>query len=87
MLRSLRTGPVLVVLAAVAMFSVGGAAFSAANTVPTSSAGEDSGTISRYTITATPAHFMGIMESGRTIADAVEAGDIIVEGDIAAAER
>jgi hypothetical protein len=30
---------------------------------------------------------MGIMESGRTIADAVEAGDIIVEGDIAAAER
>ena len=52
MLRSLRTGPVLAVLAAVAIFSVGGAAFSAANTVPTSSAGEGSGTISGYTITA-----------------------------------
>ena len=38
-------------------------------------------------IIATPAHFMGIMESGRTIADAVEAGDIVVEGDMAAAER
>ena len=52
MLRSLRTGPVLAVLAAVAIFSVGGAAFSAANTVPTSSVGEGSGTISGYTITA-----------------------------------
>ncbi len=30
---------------------------------------------------------MGTMESNRTIADAVEAGDITVEGDLAAAER
>ncbi|MEE8422010.1 MAG: hypothetical protein V3S31_04445 [Dehalococcoidia bacterium] len=52
MLRSLRRGPVLAVLAAVAIFSVGGAAFTAANTVPTSSAGEGTGVISGYTITA-----------------------------------
>ncbi len=38
-------------------------------------------------ITATPAHFMRIVESSRTIADAVEAGDIAVQGDLAAAER
>ena len=38
-------------------------------------------------ITATQAHLMGIMVSGRSIADAVEAGDITVDGDLAAAER
>ena len=38
-------------------------------------------------ITATQAHLMGIMVSGRSIADAVEAGDITVDGDLDAAER
>ncbi len=52
MLKSLRRGPVLAVLAAVAIFAVGGAAFTAANTVPTSSAGEGTGVISGYTVTA-----------------------------------
>ena len=53
MLRSLRRGPVLLVLAAVALFAVGGAAFTAANTTPNSSAGEDTAsTISGFTISS-----------------------------------
>ncbi len=51
MLTSLRRSPVLVVLAAIALFAVGGAAFTAANTTPLSSAGEDvSGVVSGFTI-------------------------------------
>jgi hypothetical protein len=51
MLSTLRRGPVLWILAAVALFAVGGAAFTAANTTPNSSAGEDTATaISGFTI-------------------------------------
>ncbi len=52
MLSFLKRGPVLAVIAAIAVFSVGGAAFTAANTVPTSSAGDGAGTVSGFTITA-----------------------------------
>ncbi len=48
----LKRGPVLAVIAAIAVFSVGGAAFTAANTVPTSSAGDGAGTVSGFTVTA-----------------------------------
>ncbi len=48
---SLRRGPLTLVLAAVALFAVGGAAFTAANTTPFRSAGEDlTGVISGFTI-------------------------------------
>jgi hypothetical protein len=51
MLSTLRRGPVLWILAAVALFAVGGAAFTAANTTPLSSAGSDTaGTVSGFTI-------------------------------------
>ena len=51
MLTSLRRSPALVVLAAIALFAVGGAAFTAANTTPLSSAGEDvAGVVSGFTI-------------------------------------
>ena len=51
MLTSLRRSPVLLVLAAIALFAVGGAAFTAANTTPLSSAGEDvAGVVSGFTI-------------------------------------
>ena len=51
MLRKLRRGPLLWVLAAITLFAVGGAAFTAANTTPPSSAGEGTvGVISGFTI-------------------------------------
>ena len=51
MLSKLRRGPLLWVLAAIALFAVGGAAFTAANTTPNSSAGEDTATaVSGFTI-------------------------------------
>ena len=52
MLSFLKRGPVLAVIAAIAVFSVGGAAFTAANTVPTTSAGDGAGTVSGFTVTA-----------------------------------
>jgi hypothetical protein len=52
MLGALRRGPVLLAFAAITLFSVGGATFTAGNTVPVNSAGEGSGAISGYTITA-----------------------------------
>jgi hypothetical protein len=52
MLKTLRRGPVLAVIALIALFSVGGAAYSAANTVPVSSAGEGATAVSGFTITA-----------------------------------
>ena len=53
MLTSLRRSPVLLVLAAIALFAVGGAAFTAANVTDESSAGEDVGTdVDGFTITA-----------------------------------
>ena len=51
MLSILRRGPVLAIVAAVALVAVGGAAFTAANTVNESSAGEGSNTVSGFTIT------------------------------------
>ncbi len=52
MLTSLRRSPVLLVLAAIALFAVGGAAFTAANVTDESSAGEDVGTdVDGFTIT------------------------------------
>ncbi len=48
----LKRGPVLAVIAAIAVFAVGGAAFTAANTVPITSAGDGAGTVSGFTITA-----------------------------------
>lgn len=48
----LKRGPVLAVIAAIAVFAVGGAAFTAANTVPTTSAGDGAGAVSGYTITS-----------------------------------
>jgi hypothetical protein len=52
MLASLRSGPVLIAIGLVALFAVGGAVFTAANTVPASSAGEGTSTVSGYTISA-----------------------------------
>jgi hypothetical protein len=49
-LALLRSVPVLPAVAAVALFSVGGAAFTAANTVPVSSAGSGATAVSGYTI-------------------------------------
>jgi hypothetical protein len=51
-LQLLRSIPVLPAVAAVALFSVGGAAFTAANTVPISSAGSGATAVSGYTISA-----------------------------------
>lgn len=48
----LKRGPVLAVIAAIAVFAVGGAAFTAANTVPTTSAGDGAATVSGFTITS-----------------------------------
>ncbi|MEE8338295.1 MAG: hypothetical protein V3R95_09545 [Dehalococcoidia bacterium] len=48
----LKRGPVLAVIAAIAVFAVGGAAFTAANTVPITSAGDGAGTVSGFTITS-----------------------------------
>lgn len=50
MRRALRRGP-LQLVTALAIFAVGGAAFTAANTVPQTSAGEGANTISGFTIT------------------------------------
>ncbi len=51
MLAKLRRGPLLWILAAITLFAVGGAAFTAANTTPPSSAGDDvTGVISGFTI-------------------------------------
>ena len=51
MLSKLRRGPVLWILAAITLFAVGGAAFTAANTTPPSSAGSDTaGVVSGFTI-------------------------------------
>lgn len=50
MRRALRRGP-LQLLTALAIFAVGGAAFTAVNTVPQTSAGEGAGTISGFTVT------------------------------------
>ena len=50
MRRALRRGP-LQLVTALAIFAVGGAAFTAANTVPQTSAGEGAGAISGFTIT------------------------------------
>lgn len=53
MVSILGRGPLTLVVAAVALFAVGGAAFTAANTTPPSSAGDDlTGVISGYTISA-----------------------------------
>lgn len=50
MRRALRRGP-LQLVTALAIFAVGGAAFTAANTVPATSAGEGAGAISGFTVT------------------------------------
>ncbi len=50
MRRALRRGP-LQLVTALAIFAVGGAAFTAANTVPATSAGEGAGAISGFTLT------------------------------------
>ena len=51
MLSTLRRGPVLWILAAITLFAVGGAAFTAATTTPLSSAGSDvAGVVSGFTI-------------------------------------
>ncbi len=50
MRRALRRGP-LQLVTALAIFAVGGAAFTAANTVPQTSAGEGAGAISGFTVT------------------------------------
>lgn len=50
MRRLLRRGP-LQMITALAIFAVGGAAFTAVNTVPQTSAGEGAATISGFTIT------------------------------------
>ena len=51
MLSTLRRGPVLWILAAITLLAVGGAAFTAANTTPLSSAGSDvAGVVSGFTI-------------------------------------
>jgi uncharacterized protein YchJ len=50
MRRALRRGP-LQMITALAIFAVGGAAFTAVNTVPQTSAGEGANTISGFTIT------------------------------------
>lgn len=50
MRRALRRGP-LQLVTALAIFAVGGAAFTAANTVPQTSAGEGAGAISGFTLT------------------------------------
>ncbi len=53
MLSSLTRGPVLLIMGAIALFAVGGAVFTAANTTPPSSAGEDlAATISGFTISS-----------------------------------
>ena len=49
----LSRGPITLVIAAIALFAVGGAAFTAANTTPNSSAGDDlTAVISGFTISA-----------------------------------
>ena len=50
MRRALRRGP-LQMITALAIFAVGGAAFTAVNTVPQTSAGEGAATISGFTLT------------------------------------
>ncbi len=50
MRRALRRGP-LQLVTALAIFAVGGAAFTAANTVPATSAGEGAAAISGFTVT------------------------------------
>ena len=50
MLSILKRGPVLAIVAAIALVAVGGAAFTAANTVPESSAGEGNNTVSGFTL-------------------------------------
>lgn len=51
MISMLSRGPITLVVAAIALFAVGGAAFTAANTTPNSSAGDDlTAVISGFTI-------------------------------------
>lgn len=51
MVSMLSRGPITLVVAAIALFAVGGAAFTAANTTPNSSAGDDlTAVISGFTI-------------------------------------
>jgi hypothetical protein len=53
MVSMLSRGPITLVVAAIALFAVGGAAFTAANTTPNSSAGDDlTAVISGFTISA-----------------------------------
>ena len=60
MRQTIRKIPLLPLLAAVALFAVGGAAFAAANTVPISSAGDGSTAVSGYTISLIDYNLNGV---------------------------